>query len=219
MIFWHMGVTAALILVTLGVRRIDYRVVLLGAILPDLIDKPIGRVLFEEQFQTGRLVGHTLLFVTVLLLGIQLTLRGETARRWFILPIAALIHLALDGMWNDPITLFWPLFSTSFPTDPTGSYWLEAVLRALTDLRVIGMELVGLALLAFMWKAFGLQDLSRRQDFIRKGRLSQRRLPAATSVNYKGSRPGGRGLQDSSGETGDTSQAEEGPGSTGQDAG
>lgn len=219
MIFWHMGVTAALILVTLGVRRIDYRVVLLGAILPDLIDKPLGQLLFREQFQTGRLFGHTLLFITVVLLGIQLTLRGETARRWFILPIAALIHLGVDGMWNQPLTLFWPLFSTTFPPDPSAGPLWESLLRPFTDLSVAARELVGLALLAFMWKAFGLKDRSLRQDFIRKGRLSQRRRQEATGVNYKGSRPGGRGLQDSSGKTGDTSQAEEGPGSTGQDAG
>lgn len=219
MIFWHLGVTAALIFVTLGVRRIDYRVVLLGAILPDLIDKPIGRIWFEEEFQTGRLFGHTLLFVTLLLLGIQLVLRGETARRWFILPIAALIHLALDGMWSDPINLFWPLFSTSFPPDPSAGYWMDALLRTVTDPRVAAMELVGLALLAFMGKAFGLQDRELRREFLRRGILSPRRRPAESGVNYRGSRPGGRGLQDSNGEIGGSSQAEEGPGSKGQDAG
>lgn len=219
MIFWHLGVTAALVVVTLGVRRIDYRVVLLGAILPDLIDKPIGRIFFAEEFQTGRLFGHTLLFVTALLLGIQLLLRGQQARRWFILPIAALIHLALDGMWNDPVTLFWPLFSTSFPIDPAESYWLEALLRSVTDVRVVAMELAGLALLGFIGRAFGLQDRALRREFLRKGRLLQRVRPSETVVDYKGSRPGGRGLQDSGVEAETSSQAEEGPGSEGQDAG
>lgn len=219
MIFWHLGLTVALIFVTLGVRRIDYRVVLIGAVLPDLIDKPIGQIFFHEQFQTGRLYGHTLLFVTVLLLGIQLTLRGERARRWFILPIAALIHLALDGMWSEPVTLFWPLFSTSFPVDPESGYLWEALLRPFTDLQVAVMELVGLALLAFMARAVGLQDKARRRDFVRNGRLSTRERPGAAGVNYKGSRPGGRGLQEPSGDAERSRQAEEGPGSAGQDAG
>lgn len=175
MIFWHLGVTAALILVTMGVRRIDYRVVLLGALLPDLVDKLLGRVLFADELQTGRLVGHTLLFVVVLLLGIQIGLRGQAARRWFILPIAALIHLALDGMWNDPLVLFWPLFSTTFPVDLIDGFWLEALLRPFTEPRVAIMELVGLGLLLFIARAFGLQERARLKEFLRTGRLSERR--------------------------------------------
>ncbi|MEX2552205.1 MAG: metal-dependent hydrolase [Actinomycetota bacterium] len=171
MLFWHLGITCAVVFFALGARRIDYRVVLLGAILPDLIDKPIGRIFFQEQFQTSRLFAHTLLFVTVLLLSIQILLRGKTARRWFVLPIAALIHLVLDGMWNDPISLFWPLFSTTFPPDPVGNYWLEVLLRPLDHPLELLKELVGLGVLAYLYRAFGLQDRSRLREFFREGRL------------------------------------------------
>jgi inner membrane protein len=171
MLFWHLGVTCVVVFFALGARRIDYRVVMLGAILPDLIDKPLGRIFFEERFHTSRLFGHTLLFVTVLLLSIQIFLRGKTARRWFVLPIAALIHLVLDGMWSDPITLFWPLFSTTFPPDLVDNYWVEVLLRPLDHpLEMLG-ELVGLGILYYMYRAFGLQDRSRRREFFREGRL------------------------------------------------
>jgi inner membrane protein len=171
MLFWHLGLTSAILVLALGTRRIDYRVVLLGAILPDLIDKPVGRIFFEDRFQTSRLFGHTLLFVTVLLLAIQLILRGRTARRWFILPIAALLHLVLDGMWNHPVTLFWPLFSTTFPPDPAGNYWLEVLLRPWKE-PVEGLkELVGLAVLAYLFRGFELHKPDRRRDFVREGKL------------------------------------------------
>ena len=64
MLFWHLGMTCAIVFFALGARRIDYRVVLLGAIISDVIDKPIGRIFFREEFESGRLFGHTLLVAT-----------------------------------------------------------------------------------------------------------------------------------------------------------
>ena len=48
---------------------IDYRLVAAGAILPDLIDKPLGIYLLRRQLGSGRIYGHTLLFGLVLVAG------------------------------------------------------------------------------------------------------------------------------------------------------
>jgi hypothetical protein len=172
--FWHLGMTSAIVFFALGARRIDYRVVLLGAVISDVIDKPIGRIFFKEQFESGRLYGHTLLAATVLLLGIQLTLRGATARRWFILPICMLIHQVLDAMWNSPITWFWPLFGSRFPKDPNDNYWWEVLTRPLEHPWVLVQELVGLALLIYLARAYKLQDPELRRRFLRRGQLIER---------------------------------------------
>ncbi|MEX0790929.1 MAG: metal-dependent hydrolase [Actinomycetota bacterium] len=174
MLFWHLGMTCAIVFFALGARRIDYRVVLLGAVISDVIDKPIGRIFFQNQFESGRLFGHTLLVSTVLLLVIQLTLRGATARRWFILPICMLIHQVLDGMWDSPITWFWPLFGTTFEADPQDAYWLEVLTRPLDHPWVLVRELVGLAVLIYLARAYKLQDPELRRRFIRKGELIER---------------------------------------------
>lgn len=162
------------VFVTLGRRSIDYRVVMLGAIMPDLIDKPIGRIFFEDEFQSSRLFGHTLLFALVLVLAIQFTLRGGVARRWFVLPIACLIHLALDGMWGEPITLFWPLFGTKFPAVPADNYWLE-VLRNLVrnPIRLI-QEIAGLTMLLYVGYAYGLNQKERFKAFVKTGALTDK---------------------------------------------
>lgn len=176
MFFWHLGIAVAVIYFTLGRRRIDYRVVLLGAILPDLIDKPIGKIFFEETFQTSRLYGHTLLFSVVALFAIQLVLRGDTARTWFILPIAMIIHLASDAMWADPQTLFWPAFGTQFPPNPTDSYWLDALLRVVTK-PVEGIkEFAGLGFLIYLGVAYGLHKRDGLRAFIKTGRLEEDRI-------------------------------------------
>lgn len=171
MLFWHLGVTSAIVFLTLGRRRIDYRVVMLGSILPDLIDKPIGRIFFQSYFQTSRLFGHTFLFDVVLVLGIQLVLRGKTARRWFVLPIGSLIHLALDSMWNLPVTLFWPLFGTRFPPEPAANYWLEVMKRPLQYPGYAFQELTGLCILLYMAWAYGLFRKTAFIRFVRSGAL------------------------------------------------
>lgn len=174
MLFWHLGMTCAIVFFALGARRIDYRVVLLGAVISDIVDKPIGRIFFREEFESGQLFGHTLLVSTALLLAIQITLRGATARRWFILPICMLIHQVLDGMWNSPITWFWPLFGTTFDADPNDGYWLEVLARPLNHPWELVRELIGLVLLIYLARAYKLQDPELRRRFIRKGELIER---------------------------------------------
>ncbi|MGQ0679012.1 MAG: metal-dependent hydrolase [Actinomycetota bacterium] len=191
MLLWHLGATCAIVVMALGVRRIDYRVVLLGALLPDLIDKPLGRIFLADRFETGRLFGHTLAFVTLALLAIQLLLRGKTARRWFILPIAALIHLVLDGMWSLPVNLFWPLFGTTFPPEPVDGYWLEALLRPFTSPWTLAGELAGAALLVYLYRAFRLQIPGNRRAFLLTGELVDRSVPA-TRPPHEGAEPATR---------------------------
>lgn len=171
MLFWHLGTTVAVIFFTLGRRCIDYRVVMLGAILPDLIDKPIG-VIFSERFDTTRLFAHTLLFTVVLLLAVQLTLRGKMARTWFILPIASALHLVFDAMWNHPVTLFWPFFTTSFPA--SGGTWLDPFLHPFEHPIKWLMELSGAMLVLYFGWAYRLHDKPRLAAFLKSGRLTDR---------------------------------------------
>jgi inner membrane protein len=166
MLFWHLGVTAAIVYATLGRRRIDYRVVLLGALLPDLIDEPLGRFFFRERYDSQHLWGHTLLLVVVLSLGVMLFLRGEAARRWFVLPMAALVHLGLDAMWSHPVNFYWPLFGAHFPREHLGLWW-HALGRPVEILE----ELVGLGLLVYLGIGHDLQDPDHRRQFLKTGKL------------------------------------------------
>ena len=48
-------------------KRMDIRFLLIGSLLPDIIDKPIGIYLFRETFSSARIFSHTLLFLMSLL--------------------------------------------------------------------------------------------------------------------------------------------------------
>ena len=195
-------------MLTLGPRRIDYRLALVGLVTP-LADVAV-RVLAYPHSRLGvHLYFHTFAFALVLALAVMTFLRGATARRFFVLPMAVVVHLLLAGMLGDPVGLFWPLLGTHFTHLPAGAQLAQAVL----PLRAadIVKEVLGLAALAYIAVAFGLHRPGPRREFLRAGTLSSRRGGNPPTVEWRGSWPGDRGPV--------SNGAEEGPGSTGQGAG
>ena len=97
-------------------QRVDYRLVALGALLPDLIDKPIGWVLFRDTFDgSDHLFAHTLLFpLTLLVPGFYLWVRLGDPRLVGV-GMGVLSHLASDPVTHAPQILFWPLLGLDFP--------------------------------------------------------------------------------------------------------
>ena len=125
---------------------IDLRILLVGSLLPDFIDKPVGIYLFPEVFSSGRIFSHSLLFaVLVTLAGIFLFRR--TGKTWLMaLSIGVCMHLILDQMWLAPHTLFWPAFGTHFDTAYLEN-WLKTIFYELfTDPSVFIPELIGAAI-------------------------------------------------------------------------
>ncbi len=93
LIFGHIGVTLG-VFFGLGIfiprlrTTIDSKYLAIGALLPDLIDKPLGRVIFASTFENGRIIGHTLFFSLILfLIGLYLYKKKEISGL-FLLPQA-----------------------------------------------------------------------------------------------------------------------------------
>lgn len=107
---------------------IDYRFVLLGSILPDLIDKPIGAVLFINTYHNSRIYAHTLLFTLVLLIIGVLLLKKRQTRAVLLLGSASMLHLLLDSMWLFPETFLWPFLNIK-PALSAENNWLGTLLR------------------------------------------------------------------------------------------
>jgi membrane-bound metal-dependent hydrolase YbcI (DUF457 family) len=209
MFFWYLGVGCALLLLTLGPRRIDYRLALLGLVLP--LGDVLIRILAYPNSRLGvHLYLHTFVFALVLALLVMTGLRGATARRWFVVPMATVMHLLLAGMLGDPVGLFWPLLGSHFAKLPEGVRLAGRVLP-LSGGDIV-KELLGIAALLYIAFAFGLDKPGPRKDFLRSGTLSTRRREAGMrTIEWNGSWPGDRGP--------DVFGVEEGPGSTGQGAG
>jgi hypothetical protein len=146
---------------------LDVRLLMIGALLPDIIDKPLGLFFLRESLGNGRIFSHTLLFlITVALAGLYLYLRRN--KSWMlVLAFGTFTHLAFDQMWQAPRTLFWPFFGFDFVRiEPAG--WVPGILHALmTNPEVYVPELVGA--LIVLW--FGLTLVRRKKviTFIRHG--------------------------------------------------
>ncbi len=149
-------------------NRIDIRLLLIGSLLPDIIDKPVGQFLFRNTFSNGRIFSHTLLFLILITLG-GLYLYYSRKKKWLlVLSFGTCMHLVLDGMWLTPQTLLWPLYGFSFERLDL-SYWGEGLFHNLLTKPLVWIsELVGILLIS--WFVWLLVRKGAIGTFIRKGR-------------------------------------------------
>lgn len=154
-----------------GIRHqlgsIDYRLVLLGSLLPDIIDKPSWLIAFSDIFPSGRAYGHTVLFNIVLLIcGLTLT---KYKKSWLlIISLSSIIHLILDQMWTNPVVLWWPLLGPLQKVEITG--WMSDIMQRLSSNPGTYIpEIIGLIIILLM--GYGLIVKKNSIRFIRTGAI------------------------------------------------
>ena len=151
------------------VESIDYRVVMVGALLPDIIDKPIY-FLYHNYFGEGRLFAHTLLFLITLTIG-GIYLYKRRRNLWLLLlAFGTFTHLILDEMWHDPRTLLWPIYGLTFPREEytTLSSWISGMWHAfLADPLISAPEVIGAIIIVVFFAV--LIRKKRFYAFIRYG--------------------------------------------------
>ena len=155
MLLWPVGMALVTVWAVFHDPAIDYRVVILGAVLPDVGDAAFG----------GARVLHTMAASVVVLVVVMLVTRGHRAarRRWIFLPVGMFLHLVFDGMWTRTTTFWWPAFGWS----------LDDRLPFLDHglVLVAAQEVAGALALAWFWWRFRLGDAAVRHHFWRTGRL------------------------------------------------
>ncbi len=149
------------------INPIDYRLVLLGSFLPDIIDKPVFLLIGSSASLSGRGYAHTLLFNLVLLISGLLLMRYR--KSWLlIISLSGFMHLILDQIWNNPVTLFWPMLGP-IPKGETAG-WLSNILHSLFSYpEVYVPEIIGLAIVLLF--AYRLVKRKRVTGFIKDGAI------------------------------------------------
>ena len=156
MFLWFAGMSSVLVWFVFRSPMVDYRLVVVGALLP-LVELPIG-----EPRLLHSLTG------SVALLGLAMVATPRqrlVQRRLVAIPIGGFLPLVLDGAWTDTTAFWWPF---------TGFSWSHAELPELGrgGFDVV-LELAGAAALWWCWRTFGLDDPARRDRFLRTGRLDR----------------------------------------------
>ena len=157
MFLWFIATSVLTIFFVFRDPRFDYRPLVVGALVSDLIDVGFG----------GARVLHSLTGAVVMLVVVMLATIGRRARRKVLLavPIGVLLHLVFDGAFASTEVFWWP-FTGGFGDAPlpvvARSMWVNGVL-----------ELAGAAMLWWSVGAFGLRDPVRRRRLIQLGELTQ----------------------------------------------
>jgi hypothetical protein len=156
-VLWFAGLAWLLVWRVFRSPAVDYRLVVLGAVLP-AVDLLIG--------QPTPL--HTVAGAVVGLAVVMVVARGRrlAQRQWLGVPIGMFAHLLLDATWADTDLFWWPFTGVGLDgSDVPESQWPLAL--------VVALEVVGLAVLVGLWVRLGLTDPAHRERFRRSGHLDR----------------------------------------------
>ena len=156
MVLWFVGTSLVAMRWFFGDAAIDHRLVVAGALAPDLIHLLGG----------GAPVAHALMLPVCILAAVMLITIGRRGarRRWLAVPIGVFWHQVFDGAWMQPTLLWWPLGPIEARTV------LPSLARPLWAIAVL--ELAGLAACWWLWRTSGLaSDAVARAEFWRTGRI------------------------------------------------
>lgn len=150
LLFGHIGITIGIAwLIESKLRvRVDYKLIAIGSLLPDLVDKPLMLLGLS-----GRALGHSLIFILLL------TALSIKYRETLHLLLASALHLLEDEIWTEPEVLLWPMLPSKQP-----SSFEEYVAKVISEYdpssRFFAFEVVGIVILL----AFILTKVSNRSQ-------------------------------------------------------
>ena len=128
------GVLTGLALTLVFRDRLVIIMAAVGSVLPDLIDKPLGHIFLANTLNYGRIYGHTLIFISALLLaGLFLSFRYHRIGPLILALVTGILsHQFLDFMWAQPANWYWPVFGP-FQGDVPAGFLVNAFLAELTS--------------------------------------------------------------------------------------
>ncbi|MCQ3802486.1 MAG: metal-dependent hydrolase [bacterium] len=172
MILWHLATALFGFRWVFRDPEADLRWLVAGALAPDVIDLPIGALLWVGTFASGELFAHSLTSTVVVGVAVLLlTRRGSPARRnLMVMMVGWLIHLLSDGIWLEPRVFWWPLWGWSFPSEEL-PFWQGAWARAGSEPWRWVSEAVGLGYLVAVLRKADPGSPGKLRRFLRAGRL------------------------------------------------
>jgi hypothetical protein len=127
----------------------------------------VGSVLpLADCLAGGARALHSITLTIVVLVPVMLGTIGRRPQRKMLLglPIGMFLHLVFDGAWNNTDVFWWPFTGWAFDDDPLPEFDRGVL--------TLAMELVGIALCVWIWRANDLSDRRRRRRFIHDGQLT-----------------------------------------------
>ena len=106
--------------------------VILGSVLPDLLDKPLGHIILSGDLDNGRIFFHGLMAIGIVMVAALITIRTRYGIILGGLALGMLSHQLLDAMWLDPVSWFFPILGPYVP-DHYPDYFLQGLWAEITS--------------------------------------------------------------------------------------
>jgi hypothetical protein len=153
-LLWFVGTAVITVWYVFRDPRFDYRLLIVGALLPEL-----------DALAGGMRWMHSLVFSVALLVVVMAVSVGRRSRRKLLLglPIGTFLHLVFDGAWATTDVFWWPFTGAAIGDEP-----LPSAQRGWWN---VPLEAIGLAIIVWVWRSAGLSVAARRRAVLRTGRL------------------------------------------------
>ncbi|MGH9318903.1 MAG: hypothetical protein ACRD3V_03310 [Vicinamibacteria bacterium] len=142
-------------------RKADLRWVIFLTLLADIVDKPLGLLVFRESINNGRVWFHSLA------VNLLLTLALLLARKPLVYSLALWLHQLCDRMWMRPWVALWPLTGALGYRDLPFDEWVYGIFNPYN----VVSEIIGLAVLAVLAWRYELFRAQRLGSWLRTGEL------------------------------------------------
>jgi len=157
-VLWFAALSFALVLIVFDSAALDYRLIMAGALLP-----------WINHLWSDPWIMYSVFFPVAMMIAVMLIGWGRrlVQRRWLGLPIGVFLHQVLAATWTSQKLFWWPSFG--FDIDGVRPSIAPTAL-------VIVLELIGLAVLLWLYRFLGFDDAGRRARFVRTGHVDRSRL-------------------------------------------
>ncbi|MHB8163108.1 MAG: metal-dependent hydrolase [Methanoregula sp.] len=137
-----------------------------GAILPDLIDKPIGYLLFPTTIGYGRIYSHTLL-AAILVMACGLVI-WQLKKDPGVMGVGVGIfsHQILDQMWLQPQNWYYPLLGPFKGVGNNDYFFFMLVQELKNPFELVLALILGAGALLFFYRQEIINVINRNRPFI-----------------------------------------------------
>lgn len=104
----------------------------IGSILPDIVDKLLGRIIFGSSLDNGRIFFHSLIVVLMFVLMGMIVWNYYRSFSFLGVGFGMFLHQLADTMWMSPVSWYYPVLGP-FPPDVIPDYFQRAILTELTS--------------------------------------------------------------------------------------
>jgi membrane-bound metal-dependent hydrolase YbcI (DUF457 family) len=104
----------------------------LGSVLPDIVDKPLGHIVFGSVLDNGKIFFHSLVIVLLFLIAGLIVWKYYRSFSFLVVGFGIFLHQLVDMMWKQPVDWYYPLLGP-YQADVSPDYFQRAVLAELSS--------------------------------------------------------------------------------------